>query len=369
MLVKVLRDNHDRPYAFVQYTNDEDANRALDQAHNASLNGRNIRCERARVNRTLYCSSFDRHVTTGEDVRRVLEVFGEIEEVVPSSATSARPAYFVKFAYRDDAIRTYANLSVSPSWRVEWTQNIDRCRVSIDTRSVFVSSLNQCTTQDEIEERFGRHGRIVSCRIIYKEYSPTKDDASAIAYITYDSDSSAAIAIERENHTVFLGTTIHVQYKEQRTYGRDDRSLSLAPPPISFRRRFSKNGLGGGNGGSGGGGGHRAGYITGNGRRAVSHPPIVYSSHVPAPVALPPISPTKTNENDGASSSASSSPTQSTNHVPVQRSRQVSAPLPGPSQSAGYDPTPFYPMGYCNPYVYYPPRDVYPYYGGYNGYY
>jgi RNA recognition motif-containing protein len=52
--VKVLKDGANRPFSFVQYTTAQEAGYALQQAQNASLDGRMIRVERARVNRTLY---------------------------------------------------------------------------------------------------------------------------------------------------------------------------------------------------------------------------------------------------------------------------------------------------------------------------
>jgi len=54
--VKVLKDWANRPFSFVQYTTAQEAGYALQQSQKASLDGRMIRVERARVNRTLYIS-------------------------------------------------------------------------------------------------------------------------------------------------------------------------------------------------------------------------------------------------------------------------------------------------------------------------
>lgn len=47
-------DNKNRPYAFVQYQTEKEAKTAIKNAQGALLNNRPIRCEHARVNRTLF---------------------------------------------------------------------------------------------------------------------------------------------------------------------------------------------------------------------------------------------------------------------------------------------------------------------------
>lgn len=54
--VKVLVDTKNRPYAFVQYKTEKEAKFAIKVAQGALLNNRPIRCEHARVNRTLFLS-------------------------------------------------------------------------------------------------------------------------------------------------------------------------------------------------------------------------------------------------------------------------------------------------------------------------
>jgi RNA recognition motif-containing protein len=52
--VKVLRDLCERPYAFVQFNTDDDAKNAIAKGQGTYLDNRYIRCEPARVNRTLF---------------------------------------------------------------------------------------------------------------------------------------------------------------------------------------------------------------------------------------------------------------------------------------------------------------------------
>ena len=77
---QVLRDTCNRPYAFVQYTTDSDSKLAIEKGHNSVLDGRNIRCEAAKVNRTLFVSS--KSFLSKSIIRDRLSNFGEIEELL-----------------------------------------------------------------------------------------------------------------------------------------------------------------------------------------------------------------------------------------------------------------------------------------------
>ncbi|CAI4063731.1 hypothetical protein N7582_002487 [Saccharomyces uvarum] len=132
--VKVLRDNANRPYAFVQYNNDHDAKHALIRAQGTLLNGRRLRCEPAKVNRTLYLKN--QQSIDFNEITQICEKFGNLEQIVPDRTDnqytrrytypiSSASSWFVQFVYRDDAIRAYANLRTDPNWIIEWAQNIN----------------------------------------------------------------------------------------------------------------------------------------------------------------------------------------------------------------------------------------------------
>ncbi|KAK6454989.1 uncharacterized protein RJT20DRAFT_120636 [Scheffersomyces xylosifermentans] len=261
--VKVLRDTSNRPYAFVQYTNDYDSKRAIIKGHNSVLDGRNIRCEAAKVNRTLFVSSNES--ISEAVIRNHLAKFGEIELLCPSNSfghlyrsngyTRISRNWFCKFVYRDDAIRAFANITEAKTFNVEWTQNIEeedeekdylRIRgkidenVTFDKFSIFVGQLSSDVTQEDVESRFSRHGTIVTANLV-------KKGSNTFAFIKYEDESSAAGAVERENHSMFKGKTMHVQYREthpaaRRSIKPKHNGLALAPPPINFSKRIESGG-------------------------------------------------------------------------------------------------------------------------------
>ncbi|CCK72088.1 Rim4p KNAG_0I03040 [Huiozyma naganishii CBS 8797] len=294
--VKVLRDQENRPYAFVQYATDKDAKNALRMAHGSKLNGRIIRCEPARVNRTLFISC---HMPTSfADLEKFCSKFGELEQVVPGKDSglpigrknlgypiTKSASWFIQFVYRDDAIRAFANIKTELSWNVQWAQNVnvpkhynlvaksqdeegspvpemeEEEKVCIDKNSIFVGQLHTDTDEDSLKRHFSVYGNIVSLTLIHKI-------TNVFAFIEFDTEKAASAALEKENHSIFLNKTIHVQYKEigglhsrrnSRRFSNggkpnnnsfhDDTNygtpqLNLAPPPINmYRRRSHASGL------------------------------------------------------------------------------------------------------------------------------
>ncbi|SCU87856.1 LAMI_0D07756g1_1 [Lachancea mirantina] len=323
-MVKVLRDPANRPYAFVQYTNDADARSALQQAQGSLLNGRTIRCEPARVNRTLFLYLRNQSeselapmatssnlgseplVISAHSVAALAEKFGEVEQIVAS--TDGFPlrhrgtvphdksfAWFIQFAYRDDAIRAFATLKSDRVWAVEWAQNIEAPShlnimnkldskdpnrieddlldlslqdqnvsahetVTIDKKSIFVGQLSSTATHQSLHARFSRHGEILDLNLISKPNN-------VFAFIKFNSEEAAAAALEMENHAIFLNKTMHVQYREIGNHLRkvsrrqlqqqqqhqhhlngnpsvfQSPRLNLAPPPINLGKRKQSQSL------------------------------------------------------------------------------------------------------------------------------
>ncbi|OBA22574.1 hypothetical protein METBIDRAFT_31453 [Metschnikowia bicuspidata var. bicuspidata NRRL YB-4993] len=243
--VKVLRDPMNRPYAFVQYTNDRDCKQAIKMGHNSELDGRKLRCEAAKVNRTLFISSFSE--TKQSDIHRLVCNFGETELIAPSSQTGrvidhSSPEssfnWFIKFSYRDDAIRAFASLSDSEEYHVEWAQNIDDVAVKtsqFDKFAIFIGQLPPSVTEADIRCHFSSHGTIKEVSIIQKLFT-------TFAFVTFAEEAAAASAVARDNHSMFMNKTIHVQYRELTSKANSRILLSpripvaLAPPPIHLKR-------------------------------------------------------------------------------------------------------------------------------------
>lgn len=274
--VKVSRDYSGRPYAFVQYNNDTDCAKAISQGNSLELDGREIRCEAAKVNRTLF-------VTTSKPVSEIevskqLSRFGDIEQRVSTndkgkitnSNDKASKYWLCQFSFRQDAIKAFSALAGSQKVQVEWAQNIEKKDVvklidnspTFDKYSIYVSHLSDLVTESSLRKRFGQYGHIESINFFKRN--------SNYAFIEYSDDSGAASAIEHENHTMFDGKTISIKYREyfpsRPRVVLNELGIHLAPPPINIKRAPED----GRDGGARRGGMDRSGGRDGNYRQSNS---------------------------------------------------------------------------------------------------
>ncbi|KAJ3282198.1 hypothetical protein HK104_011047, partial [Borealophlyctis nickersoniae] len=273
MNVKVLKDWLARPYAFVQFENIDDARRALIEAHNTLVDNRHIRVEQARVNRTLFIAKFNKNLNEQADMeaqlREILERYGPVEDltVLQNYQTGrSKGCGFVKFCYREDAIKAFLVLTSSRGeggtgadglrathkWVAEWyagqppspppthvpvpyqpspssytlipisppvpyyprAANLDRGNVEVDRQSIFVGQLNQTlVTREMVEEKFSKYGKIESLQFINR-YQTGQNSRPAFAFIKYTDEADAERAVEEENGTTWLDRCIRVQFRE-----------------------------------------------------------------------------------------------------------------------------------------------------------
>ncbi|KAF9570172.1 hypothetical protein EC968_002111 [Mortierella alpina] len=240
--VKVLKDWMQRPYSFVQFERVEDARRAMIEAQNSVIDGRHIRIEQARVNRTLLILRLGR-TTTEQDIIDVLEQYGPLEDVSVfhdlGPVRNKRYA-FAKFCYRDDAINAFMGLRNDSKWTIEWAPNLTK-ENQIERESVFVGQLNpDLVTESTLRDRFQEYGNIENIHLV-KRTRPGANQSSAFAFIDFDDEQSARAAIDNENNASFLGTTIRVQYRESGEYRQQRQTVALqatrglagGPPPVN----------------------------------------------------------------------------------------------------------------------------------------
>ncbi|KAI8374909.1 hypothetical protein BD560DRAFT_87641 [Blakeslea trispora] len=254
--VKVLKDWLKRPYAFVQFERTEDSKRAIKEAPGTILHGRSIRCEPARVNRSICLVSFSQPFHK-KFIHSALSTFGEIEEINILQPHGKFHSTVVKFRYREDAIKAYLALKFSDfeqinryqqKWFVEWASNMDadnlygicsnECR--LDKSSVFVGNLPQCTQQEELHNLFDSYGKVLHVHLVQKPYN-RYPEKTKFAFIKYQHPFEAARAIDQENGNIFKGKTLRVSYRQH--YQRNscypnNKTLTPMPPPEYFQPKL-----------------------------------------------------------------------------------------------------------------------------------
>ncbi|CAG8663534.1 6010_t:CDS:10, partial [Funneliformis mosseae] len=241
--VKVLKDWLMRPYSFVQFENICDARKALVEAHNTVVEGRRIRVEQARVNRTLFVGRLNRTMNE-EDIRELLEPYGDTEDVHllrTYSTGKSKGCAFVKFCYRDDAIRAYMNLRQQGSnYIIEWAANLEKAvpgPEDIDKRSIFVGQLNQAeVTKELLVEKFSRYGEIKEVQYVARKFSRASGPPrNAFAFINYNDEDASENAIKAEHNSKYFDRIIRVQYRESPEFR--NQQIQLLRQQQEVRRR------------------------------------------------------------------------------------------------------------------------------------
>ncbi|KAI9340163.1 hypothetical protein DFJ73DRAFT_797872, partial [Zopfochytrium polystomum] len=169
------------------YSNVQDAARALIEAHNTIVDNRHIRVEQARVNRTLFIAKFSRSQSE-QLVRETLSRYGPIEDLTllqNYQTGKSKGCGFVKYCFREDAIKAFLGLRHTYKWVVKWASNLDRQPADVDKHSIFIGQLNQnVVTPHLLREKFSRYGEIENLHLVNK--SPSGPNARpAFAFITY----------------------------------------------------------------------------------------------------------------------------------------------------------------------------------------
>lgn len=165
--MKVLRDSQSpRTYAFVQYRLPADADRAIQQTHGLTLNGRVLRVELAKVQRTLFLAKLPQTMDE-EQLRALVQEYGPLEKlsIITNHLTQkSRCCGFVKFAYREDAVVAFDALRNSQRrWIVEWSissHDPDPAPVAEKPDTVFIGNLPHSANKEAVEARFSQYGTI-----------------------------------------------------------------------------------------------------------------------------------------------------------------------------------------------------------------
>jgi RNA recognition motif-containing protein len=242
--VKLLKDRSSRPYSFVQFKRTEDALNALQSVNNAMLDGRRLRVEKAKVNRTLFIAKMDRAMPSSQ-LREMMELYGPVENVtiIKNHQTNrSKGCGFVKFVYREDAMEAFANLKNNPfKWVIEWATSTNDPAATdasgIDRTNIFVGGLNpSLVTKDLLEQRFSSYGRLEGVTLVNRELDNAEGERSvspprsAFAFIRYADAESATTAIEAENGAEWLERRIRVQYCESQEMKNKRKQVKYFAP-------------------------------------------------------------------------------------------------------------------------------------------
>ncbi|SLM38454.1 RNA recognition motif domain [Lasallia pustulata] len=235
--VKIRRDSHGMPFAFCQYENVADAQKAINQGRGITIDNRPCRTERAKVNRSLYLSEASGQPISESEARRILTNYGDIEKLWHSSPTDKEmhrlpEGIWVTFAYYQDCRDALPRiLHEQPRFRLEQPSfpNDTHRRTNRpmqaglsgispsppscvhqrarDSCIIYVGNLPPHVRRDRLEALFAQYGQIRNCELIFKG-SPTVQSLSVFAFIEFAAESQARAVL------IFDGVRLRIKLKE-----------------------------------------------------------------------------------------------------------------------------------------------------------
>jgi RNA recognition motif-containing protein len=138
--VTVNRDPKQRPFAFVQFKYIRDADRAHEEGQHITIDDREIRIERAKVNRSLIVTRIASHLSY-DQVWDMASTVGPIEELDYGQEIGEA---FIKFSYREDALKA-CSWYKQFGWSAQWINQHS-------SYSVLISNIHLSAKDDLVKE-------------------------------------------------------------------------------------------------------------------------------------------------------------------------------------------------------------------------
>ncbi|KAK4040718.1 hypothetical protein C8A01DRAFT_15439 [Parachaetomium inaequale] len=249
VFVKIRREGRGNivgmPYAFAQYTNDEDAKVAMEEGRGVMILGRPCRTEMVKANRTFIIYSRRGEEITTDIAREILEPYGELNkcEVLSAQMQEAMnlpTAVLVEFAKFDPKRDLNSAVRQQDGYRIDAFDVKKRNFISrtdadeeflrkydVDRRSVFVGGLPLDTQRQEVVDIFSRIGEVIGCNIVTRT-NYQGHIARVFAFVEFARADMPDGAVEHLNDTYFKGNALKVERKVFKHIGTPRRVKSQA---------------------------------------------------------------------------------------------------------------------------------------------
>ncbi|KAL7621232.1 hypothetical protein AAE478_008549 [Parahypoxylon ruwenzoriense] len=266
VFVKIRRDQRNMPFAFCQFTKNEDAHTAMIQGKGTLIEGRPCRTEMVKANRSFVVFDVCGRDVSVEDARTLMASFGPLnksEVLHPQiqEAMGVQGGVLVEFTTFDPTRDVIAAYRHHPHYRVmaydlkkatqpkvdpdeAWLQ-----RYEVDRRSIFVGNLpvDVPDIEDLLKELAGDIGDVENVQFVQKESRTGRGGVIAFAFIEFSRPDMAELAVKRLSGQAFQGVTLRVERKAS----RDTQSVSRGTPsrmvfndvqgPGSYKQQYIQN--------------------------------------------------------------------------------------------------------------------------------
>ncbi|KAK0733721.1 hypothetical protein B0T26DRAFT_633267 [Lasiosphaeria miniovina] len=241
VFVKIRRDNKHMPFAFCQFTKNEDAKTAMEQGKGAMIFGRPCRTEMVKANCSFIVWKRRGGDTTVDEVREVLEPFGELTKCEPLDdevrhAIRIRSAVHVEFSNFDPSrdlgsgVRQYGEYQIDPfdPKKKLWGARPDADKeylkqYDVDRRTVYVTGLPLDVDDAEMTDFFSEVGQVSKVHIVKR---PGYDVIyRAFAFVEYARGDMPDKAVDRFRNDVMRGHKLKVERKISKHQMRTPRRV------------------------------------------------------------------------------------------------------------------------------------------------
>lgn len=238
--VKIRRDSHHMPFAFVQFTSDEEARNALENGKGAIICGRPCRTEMVKANRTFIVQKKSGTPITVEEAQSTLLPYGSLSKCELLHPQLREPLGFpptvlVEFSMFDATRDLHTAFRHDPVYIVAAFDLKKNCAATRDSsdeaflaacerdrRSVFVGDLPVHATEGELEELFSNAGEVLKVNVIKKVNNV--GIARTMAFVEFSQSDMPETAISRFHGSVFKGAVIRVERKSVKDRGPTPRN-------------------------------------------------------------------------------------------------------------------------------------------------
>ncbi|KAI0886083.1 uncharacterized protein GGS22DRAFT_179088 [Annulohypoxylon maeteangense] len=235
VFVKIRRDSRNMPFAFCQYTKDEDARKAVVQGRGALVEGRPCRTEMVKANRSFIIYQANGGEVNVEDARMQMGGFGEIDkcDALPAEIQEAvriKGGVLVEYASFDPARDVISAYRHHPTYRVTaydlkksmkskmdpdelWLKQYE-----IDRRSVFVGNLpvNEPKVQELLTKLAEEVGDVLNVKVVCKDPQPGRPYQIAFGFVEFSRVDMADAAVNRMGGQNLGGSLLRVERKNSR---------------------------------------------------------------------------------------------------------------------------------------------------------
>ncbi|CAH0046406.1 unnamed protein product [Clonostachys solani] len=236
--VKLRRDTRNMPYAFVQYTSDNDAQRAFENAQGIKISDRCCRVEKAKAN----LSKRSGEAISEEEAGRLLRPLGQLSEVTPLDWETQRkfglpPSMRIQFTLFDsgrDPVRAFKDHRFYRVTSLELNKapvaanSVNAKRELVNKRSVFIGDLPPNSSEEELREMAIGCGKVLAVKVRTRSYVGSTEEI-CFAFVEFESAESVQDMIAAYDGIELRGHRLRLQQRQSRTIMSSDDPFTPTP--------------------------------------------------------------------------------------------------------------------------------------------